>query len=76
MKKRIVLTIEENEMDALEALAKSELRTAWQQAALIIRNELEKQGLIESVKPSVSMEVIQSSTGTEINVNTTDEKQE
>jgi hypothetical protein len=60
MKKRIVLAIEENEMNALEALAKMEIRAAWQQAALIIRKELEKQGLMETVKsaPTVAIEII------------------
>lgn len=78
MKKRIVLTIEENEMNALEALAKMELRTAWQQAALIIRNELEKQGLIETAKTAltVTAEILQTSTKKEINAVATDDKQE
>ena len=51
MKKRIVLMIEENEMSALETFAKNEFRTTWQQAALIIRRELEKQGFMEIVNP-------------------------
>lgn len=76
MKKRIVLTIDENEMNALEALAKIELRTAWQQAALIIRNDLEKRGLIEITKPAptVAAEIIQPPTEKEIDAGAADDK--
>jgi hypothetical protein len=44
---RITIPITETERDALRQLAKIELRDARQQAALILRNELERRGLLE-----------------------------
>jgi hypothetical protein len=56
MKKRLVLILAENEMAALEALANKERRSAWQQAAVIIANELQRQGLIEQPAPILVVE--------------------
>ncbi len=46
MKKRIDLMLDESQANALECLSKDEYRTTWQQAALIIRQELERRGLL------------------------------
>lgn len=43
---RITITLDEKEKSALHALSKSELREPRQQAALIIRQELERRGLL------------------------------
>jgi hypothetical protein len=50
--RKIVLTLEEHQMAALEALAKREYRNPWQQGVLIINQELEKQGLVEPLLPA------------------------
>jgi hypothetical protein len=47
--KKIILTLEENEMAALEKLARKEFRNPWQEAVFIIRKELEKQKLISDI---------------------------
>jgi hypothetical protein len=47
MMKRLVISIDEMQMAALEARAKSEYRTPWQEAAFIIRQELTWLGLLE-----------------------------
>jgi hypothetical protein len=51
MKKQLVLVLEENEIDALEELSEKEFRSVEQQTVLIIREQLEKAGLIESSNP-------------------------
>jgi hypothetical protein len=56
MKKRLVLFLEENELMALEVLAGKERRSPWQQAAVIIATELQKQGLIEQPAPILVVE--------------------
>lgn len=43
---RLVLMLDDGQVSALEHLAKKEYRTTWQQAALIIRQELERRGLL------------------------------
>jgi hypothetical protein len=48
---RITLTLNNQERAALTTLAQKEFRDPRAQAALIIRRELEKQGLIESLTP-------------------------
>lgn len=50
---RITLTLNDFEKVALLALAEREYRDPRLQAALIIRKELEKQGLIKTVNPPV-----------------------
>lgn len=48
---RITITLSDEEKTALRALSEKEFREPRMQAALIIRRELEKQGLVESVSP-------------------------
>ncbi len=48
---RITITLSDEEKTALRALSEKEFRDPRMQAALIIRRELEKQGLVESVGP-------------------------
>ena len=43
---RLVLMIDDGQANAVECLAKREYRTTWQQAALIIRQELERRGFV------------------------------
>ncbi len=45
---RVVLYLREQEMNALQALAQREYRALKAQAALIIRKELERLGLLEA----------------------------
>ncbi len=47
---RVIIIFPEKEYQALLALSEKEFRDPRQQAALIIRRELEKQGLMESAK--------------------------
>lgn len=46
---RITLTLNQNEKDALRILAEREFRDPRAQAALIIRNELERCGLLPRI---------------------------
>lgn len=46
---RITITLSDEEKAALRSLSEKEFRDPRMQAALIIRKELEKQGLVESV---------------------------
>ena len=48
---RITITLNDEEKAALRSLSEKEFRDPRQQAALIIRKELEKQGLLESLSP-------------------------
>lgn len=48
---RITITLSDEEKTALRSLSEKEFRDPRMQAALIIRRELEKQGLVESVSP-------------------------
>ncbi len=48
---RITITLSDEEKTALRTLSEKEFRDPRMQAALIIRRELEKQGLVESVSP-------------------------
>jgi len=55
--KKLMLTLDENLMLALERLAVREYRNPWQQAVLIINRELEKEGLFQAetlTAPSVT----------------------
>ena len=47
MNKKIILNFEEDEISALEKLAKMEFRDIEGQVAHLIRNELERRGLLE-----------------------------
>ncbi len=47
---RITITLSDEEKTALRSLSEKEFRDPRMQAALIIRRELEKQGLMESTK--------------------------
>ncbi len=49
--RKIILTLDENQMTALETLAEKEFRPAHWQAELIIHKELERQGLITVPDP-------------------------
>jgi hypothetical protein len=44
--RKIILTFEDRQMTALEVLSKKEHRSAWQQATLIVCQELERQRLL------------------------------
>ena len=48
MNGRLIITLEENEKKALYKLAELEYRDIHDQAALIIRQELERRGLLPS----------------------------
>ena len=48
---RITITLSDEEKAALRSLSEKEFRDPRMQAALIIRRELEKQGLVESESP-------------------------
>jgi len=50
MKKKIVLEFEDDELAALEELSKQEFRDIEQQAAHVIRQELERRGILKTVK--------------------------
>ena len=75
---RITVNLTLQERDALIALAGKELRHPRAQAALIIRLELQRQGLIETAKPLLAntAEILQASTEKDINAGATDDKQE
>jgi hypothetical protein len=75
---RITITLNEQEKRALIALAEKEFRDPRSQAALIIRMELQRQGLIETAKPApaITPEVIETSTEKQINIGIADDKQE
>ncbi len=47
---RVILYLREQELNALQALAQREYRAPKAQAALIIRKELERLGMIEPAK--------------------------
>ena len=47
---RIIITLNTNERDALFAIAEREVREPRAQAALIIRRELERLGLLQTPK--------------------------
>ncbi len=51
MQPRVIIIFQEKEYQALLALSEKEFRDPRMQAALIIRRELEKQGLVESAGP-------------------------
>ncbi|MBI5951782.1 MAG: hypothetical protein HY865_09000 [Chloroflexi bacterium] len=52
---RITVNLTNQEREALIALAGKELRHPRAQAALIIRVELQRQGLIEVIKPALAV---------------------
>jgi hypothetical protein len=53
---RITIALSDEEKTALRSLAEKEFRDPRQQAALIIRRELERQGLVESASPLTESE--------------------
>ncbi|MBP6177963.1 MAG: hypothetical protein KA480_06535 [Anaerolineales bacterium] len=53
---RIILNMKPEEKSALLFLAEMEFRDPRDQAALIIRQELQRQGLLELVKPIIAPE--------------------
>lgn len=75
---RITITLNEQEKKALLVLAEKEFRDPRAQAALIIRMELQRQGLIETANPmlAITAEILQVSTEKDINAGATDDKQE
>ena len=54
---RITVTLTTQERDALRALAEKELRDTRAQAALIIREELQRRGLLEAAPVPIPPEV-------------------
>jgi hypothetical protein len=59
MEEEITLSLSSQEREALRALAKFEMRTIDDQAHFIIRRDLERRGLLQSVEqvlPSISQE--------------------
>jgi hypothetical protein len=59
MEEGITLSLSNQEREALRALAKFEMRTIDDQARFIIRRDLERRGLLQSVEqvlPSISQE--------------------
>lgn len=48
---RLIFTIQKDEKDALRTLAAREYRDYRAQAALIIRQELERRGLLPQIEP-------------------------
>jgi hypothetical protein len=53
---RIMITVSEDEKKALCALAENEYRDPRQQAALLIREELQRRGLLAVDRESVSQQ--------------------
>lgn len=61
---RITLILEPEERNALYQLAQEQRRKPYHQASLIIRRELERQGLIEPSKPAKAEPALDTSTCT------------
>ena len=53
--KKIILTLDENQITALETAAEIDFRSRERQAVFFIQRELERQGLITVTKPPNSM---------------------
>lgn len=53
---RITITLSDKEKAALRTLSEKEFRDPRQQAALIIRRELERQGLVAAASPTTESE--------------------
>jgi len=51
MRRALIVMLEESEIEALKELSKKEFRSIEKQSAVIIRDQLEKAGLIESSNP-------------------------
>lgn len=56
---RLMITLEETERDALRLLAKEERRDPREQAALLIRHELERRGLEKPTQMTVSKQLFE-----------------
>ena len=75
---RITIKISDQDKKALLTLAEKEFRELPAQIVFMVRQELQKQGLIEITRPPLAVvaEIIQASAKKEINAGATDDKQE